>query len=61
LSLEEVYALADTPGNGAVVVMSGTVRNQTDGKPVVALESSLRTDGTSGVPSISAEFAPGLM
>jgi molybdopterin synthase catalytic subunit len=38
LSLEEVYALADTPGNGAVVVMSGTVRNQTDGKPVVALE-----------------------
>ena len=38
LSLEEVYALADAPGNGAVVVMSGTVRNQTDGKPVVALE-----------------------
>lgn len=38
LSLEEVYALADDPGNGAVVVMSGTVRNQTDGKPVVALE-----------------------
>jgi len=37
LSLEEVYALADTPSNGAVVVMSGTVRNQTDGKPVVAL------------------------
>jgi len=48
--------LADTPGNGAVVVMSGTVRNQTDGKPVVALESSLRTDGTSGVPSISADI-----
>lgn len=38
LSLEEVYALADAPGNGAVVVMSGTVRNKTDGKPVVALE-----------------------
>lgn len=38
LSLEEVYSLADAPGNGAVVVMSGTVRNQTDGKPVVALE-----------------------
>ncbi len=38
LSLEEVYALADDPGNGAVVVMSGMVRNQTDGKPVVALE-----------------------
>lgn len=38
LSLEEVYALAATPANGAVVVMSGTVRNQTDGKPVMALE-----------------------
>ena len=38
LSLEEVYRLADDPANGAVVVMSGMVRNQTDGKPVVALE-----------------------
>lgn len=38
LSLEEVYALADDPANGAVVVMSGMVRNQTDGKPVIALE-----------------------
>ncbi len=38
LSLEEVYALANDPGNGAVVVMSGMVRNQTDGKAVVALE-----------------------
>ena len=38
LSLTDVYALADDPANGAVVVMSGTVRNQTDGKPVVALE-----------------------
>jgi len=38
LSLEEVYGLADDPSNGAVVVMSGTVRNQTDGKPVVFLE-----------------------
>ena len=38
LSLEEVYALADASSNGAVVVMSGMVRNQTDGKPVVALE-----------------------
>ncbi|KYC43019.1 molybdopterin synthase [Scytonema hofmannii PCC 7110] len=38
LSLEEVYAKADDPANGAVVVMSGMVRNQTDGKPVVALE-----------------------
>ena len=38
LSLDEVYALADDPANGAVVVMSGMVRNQTDGFPVVALE-----------------------
>ncbi|WP_407898001.1 molybdenum cofactor biosynthesis protein MoaE [Scytonema sp. NUACC26] len=38
LSLEEVYGKADAPANGAVVVMSGMVRNQTDGKPVVALE-----------------------
>ena len=38
LSLEEVYAIADTPANGAIVVMSGMVRHQTDGKPVVALE-----------------------
>ncbi|WP_448597543.1 molybdenum cofactor biosynthesis protein MoaE [Thermoleptolyngbya sp.] len=38
LSLEEVYALADDPANGAVVVMSGMVRQQTNGKPVVALE-----------------------
>ncbi len=38
LSLAEVYALAEDPGNGAIVVMSGTVRNQTEGRAVVALE-----------------------
>ncbi|WP_421657507.1 molybdenum cofactor biosynthesis protein MoaE [Leptothermofonsia sp. ETS-13] len=38
LSLEEAYTLADDPANGAVVVMSGMVRNNTDGKAVVALE-----------------------
>ncbi|BAZ21669.1 molybdopterin synthase subunit MoaE [Kalymmatonema gypsitolerans NIES-4073] len=38
LYLEDVYAKADDPANGAVVVMSGMVRNQTGGKPVVALE-----------------------
>lgn len=38
LCLEEVYGLADDAGNGAIVVMSGMVRNQTDGKAVVALE-----------------------
>jgi molybdopterin synthase catalytic subunit len=38
LSLEEAYSLADDRANGAVVVMSGTVRNQTEGKPVEYLE-----------------------
>jgi molybdopterin synthase catalytic subunit len=38
LSLEEIYAKADDPANGAVVVMSGMVRNNTDGQAVVALE-----------------------
>ena len=38
LALEEVYALADDPANGAVVVMSGMVRNNSEGKAVVALE-----------------------
>lgn len=38
LILDQVYRLATDPANGAVVVMSGMVRNQTEGKPVVALE-----------------------
>lgn len=38
LSVEDVYAHADDPANGAIVIMSGMVRNQTGGKPVVALE-----------------------
>ncbi|MGJ3247376.1 MAG: molybdenum cofactor biosynthesis protein MoaE [Elainellaceae cyanobacterium] len=38
LSLEDVYARADDAANGAIVVMSGMVRNQTDGNAVVALE-----------------------
>jgi molybdopterin synthase catalytic subunit len=38
LALEEVYRLADNPANGAIVVMSGTVRDRTDGKSVVSLE-----------------------
>ncbi|HEY9894714.1 MAG TPA: molybdenum cofactor biosynthesis protein MoaE [Candidatus Sericytochromatia bacterium] len=38
LLLSDVYALAEDDANGAIVVMSGTVRHQTDGKPVVALE-----------------------
>jgi molybdopterin synthase catalytic subunit len=37
LSVAEIYTLADDAANGAVVVFSGTVRNQTDGKPVIAL------------------------
>ncbi|WP_019504726.1 molybdenum cofactor biosynthesis protein MoaE [Pleurocapsa sp. PCC 7319] len=38
LSLEEAYSLADDQANGAIVLMSGTVRNQTDGIPVEYLE-----------------------
>ncbi len=38
LSIEEAYFNANDQSNGAVVVMSGMVRNQTDGKPVVSLE-----------------------
>ena len=38
LSLEDIYAKADDPANGAIVVMSGMVRNQTEGKSVIALE-----------------------
>ncbi len=38
LSIDEVYSLASDPANGAVVTMSGTVRNQTEGKPVKSLE-----------------------
>ena len=38
LSVGEIYTLADAPANGAVVVMSGTVRNQTEGRGVVSLE-----------------------
>ncbi len=38
LSLSEVYSLADDPANGAIVVMSGTVRNQTNGIAVISLE-----------------------
>jgi molybdopterin synthase catalytic subunit len=38
LCLEEAYQLADNPANGAIVVMSGTVRQQTDGQQVTYLE-----------------------
>ena len=38
LSLDEAYRLADDRANGAIVVMSGMVRNNTEGKAVVALE-----------------------
>jgi molybdopterin synthase catalytic subunit len=38
LSLDEVYQQADDPKNGAIVVMSGTVRSQTDGLAVEYLE-----------------------
>lgn len=38
LNVEEVYALADDGANGAVVMMSGMVREQTDGRAVTSLE-----------------------
>ncbi len=38
LSLEAAYQLADDGANGAIVLMSGMVRNNTDGQAVVALE-----------------------
>jgi molybdopterin synthase catalytic subunit len=38
LKVAEVYQLADNAQNGAVVLMSGTVRNQTNGEPVKYLE-----------------------
>jgi molybdopterin synthase catalytic subunit len=38
LDLGEAYALADNAANGAVVVMSGMVRDNSEGKAVVALE-----------------------
>jgi molybdopterin synthase catalytic subunit len=38
IELQEVYDLADNGANGAVIVMSGMVRNQTDGRPVEYLE-----------------------
>ncbi|MGK7929337.1 MAG: molybdenum cofactor biosynthesis protein MoaE [Spirulina sp.] len=38
LSLDNVYRLAESEANGAIVFMSGTVRDRTDGKPVTFLE-----------------------
>ncbi|MEO0852628.1 MAG: molybdenum cofactor biosynthesis protein MoaE [Cyanobacteria bacterium J06648_11] len=38
LHLADIYARATDPANGAVVVMSGTVRQQTDGRAVKSLE-----------------------
>jgi molybdopterin synthase catalytic subunit len=38
LSLSQVYELADNARNGAIVIMSGTVRCQTEGKKVEYLE-----------------------
>ena len=38
LALEEVYRLADDSRNGAIVVMSGMVRDNTEGRAVSYLE-----------------------
>ncbi len=38
LQMEEVYSLVDASANGAIVIMSGTVRDKTAGKDVTYLE-----------------------
>ncbi len=38
ISLDAVYAQVDDPANGSVVLMVGTVRNNTAGRPVLFLE-----------------------
>ncbi len=38
LSLDQVYQQADGPHNGAMVIMSGMVRDNTEGRPVRSLE-----------------------
>lgn len=38
LAIVDIYELANDPANGAIVLMSGTVRNETDGKLVSSLE-----------------------
>ncbi|MEO1095570.1 MAG: molybdenum cofactor biosynthesis protein MoaE [Cyanobacteria bacterium J06638_28] len=38
LALDEVYRLANHPRNGAIVVMSGMVRDNTEGRSVESLE-----------------------
>jgi molybdopterin synthase catalytic subunit len=38
LDVSAVYAIADSASNGAVVLMSGMVRNQTGGRAVDYLE-----------------------
>lgn len=38
LDLETVYKLADADNNGAIVLMSGMVRNNTAGRSVISLE-----------------------
>ena len=38
LSVDEIYQTADCASNGAIVLMSGMVREQTQGRSVIALE-----------------------
>lgn len=38
LDVASIYARVDDPANGAIVMMSGTVRQQTDGRTVDSLE-----------------------
>src|SRR5262249_58143498 len=43
LSPDEIAARVDDPGAGGVVIFSGVVRNQTDGRPVKFLEYEAHT------------------
>lgn len=38
LSIDEIYQGVDCSANGAIVLMSGMVREETQGRPVIALE-----------------------
>ena len=38
LSIDQVYRVVNASANGAIVLMSGMVREETQGRPVVALE-----------------------
>jgi molybdopterin synthase catalytic subunit len=44
ISLDAAWSFCSDPAAGAVVVFSGTVRNETDGRPVTGLEYEAYTE-----------------